>query len=101
MSGLPSTQIHHLALLARLEMSDEEVESLAGELSEIVNYVTLLSEVDTEGVVPTSQTTGLVYVLRSDAISTTDILSQAEATSATEKIHNFSFIVPAVLDKSQ
>jgi aspartyl-tRNA(Asn)/glutamyl-tRNA(Gln) amidotransferase subunit C len=55
-----------VAKLARLRLSDEEVERMAGELSKILEHVETMNELDLEGVEPTSHVVDLVNVLRED-----------------------------------
>ena len=59
-------QVLHVARLARLKLSDEEVDRMAGELSGILEHVEHISELDLEGVEPTSHVIGLENVLRPD-----------------------------------
>jgi aspartyl-tRNA(Asn)/glutamyl-tRNA(Gln) amidotransferase subunit C len=59
-------QVRHVARLARLELADEEVERMSGELSTILDHVEQMSELDLEGVEPTSHVVALTNVLRSD-----------------------------------
>jgi aspartyl-tRNA(Asn)/glutamyl-tRNA(Gln) amidotransferase subunit C len=61
-------QIHKLAALARLKLTEEEGLRYVDELSAILGYVEQLSEVDTEGLLPTAQVTGLVNVVRQDVV---------------------------------
>ena len=56
----------HVARLARLKLSDEEIERMAGELSGILEHVDRISELDLEGVEPTSHVIALENVLRPD-----------------------------------
>lgn len=59
-------QVLHVARLARLELSDAEVETMAEELSGILEHVDRISELDLSGVEPTSHVVALVNVLRAD-----------------------------------
>ena len=59
-------QVLHVARLARLELSDEEVERMATELTGILDHVDRISELDLEGVEPTSHVVALENVLRAD-----------------------------------
>lgn len=68
MSQLTKEEVLKLAKLARLRLSDEEVEKYTYELGEILTYVELLSAVDTDGLQPTNQVTGLQNVYRPDTI---------------------------------
>ena len=56
----------HVAKLARLGLSEEEVETMAGELSGILEHVDRIAELDLEGVPPTSHVVELENVLRAD-----------------------------------
>jgi len=59
-------QVLHVARLARLRLSDEEVETMVGELSGILDHVDRIAELDLEGVAPTSHVVALENVLRPD-----------------------------------
>jgi aspartyl-tRNA(Asn)/glutamyl-tRNA(Gln) amidotransferase subunit C len=59
-------QVLHVARLARLELSDEEIERMAGELSGILEHVDRISGLDLDGVEPTSHVVVLENVLRAD-----------------------------------
>lgn len=59
-------QVLHVAKLARLGLSDEEVERMAGELSGILEHVDRIAELDLEDVAPTSHVVELENVLRAD-----------------------------------
>lgn len=55
-----------MARLARLRLSEEEIERMAGELSAILEHVERISALDLEGVEPTSHVVDLENVLRAD-----------------------------------
>lgn len=55
-----------MAKLARLGLTSEEIAKFQTQLSSILDYVGQLNEVDTDGVEPTAQVTGLVNVMRED-----------------------------------
>ena len=59
-------QVLHVARLARLRLSDDEVERMTGELSHILDHVDRISRMDLEGVEPTSHVVALENVLRAD-----------------------------------
>jgi aspartyl-tRNA(Asn)/glutamyl-tRNA(Gln) amidotransferase subunit C len=59
-------QVLHVAKLARLQLSEEEVEKMASELSGILEHVEKISELDLDGVEPTSHVIALENVLRPD-----------------------------------
>ena len=59
-------QVLHVARLARLRLSDDEVETMVGELSGILDHVDRIGKLDLEGVEPTSHVVALENVLRAD-----------------------------------
>jgi aspartyl-tRNA(Asn)/glutamyl-tRNA(Gln) amidotransferase subunit C len=84
MSKLSRDDILKLASLSKLRLSDEEIESLRDELSEILNYVEQLNKVDTSDLKPTYQVTGLANVTRPDEVAdygykTDELLKNAPA----------------------
>lgn len=68
MSKLSREEVLKLAQLARLALSEEEIDEFARELSEILQYVEQLQQVDINGLEPTNQVTGLVNVMREDVV---------------------------------
>ena len=70
MATLTKEQVRHIAKLARLQLSEEEVERFAKELTSILQYVDMLGEVDTKNVQAIAQVTGLENVFRDDVIRT-------------------------------
>ena len=68
MSKLTREDILKLARLARLRLSDEEVVSYQHDLSAIIDYITILESVDTTGLEPTYQVTGLTNITRKDEL---------------------------------
>jgi aspartyl-tRNA(Asn)/glutamyl-tRNA(Gln) amidotransferase subunit C len=68
MAKLTREDVLKLARLARLELSDEEIEEFSQELSEILQYVEQLQSVDVDGLKPTNQVTGLTNVTRDDEV---------------------------------
>lgn len=66
MSKLTRDDVLKLARLSRLQLSDEEIEKFRQEISLVLDYVETLNNVNTAGLEPTSQVTGLVNVTRPD-----------------------------------
>ncbi len=66
--ALTRDDILHLALLARLSLTEDEVARLSTDLSAILDHFTALSEVDTEAVQPTAHALPLVNVMRDDEV---------------------------------
>lgn len=65
-------EIKHVADLAKLEVNDEEAETYSRELSGVVDYIDQLKEVNTDGVEPTAQVTGMVNQTRNDKVADWD-----------------------------
>lgn len=65
---LTKEQVNHVAKLARLGLREDEVSKFQTQLSGILDYVEMLNEVDTDGVEPTAQVTGLTNITREDAV---------------------------------
>lgn len=85
MSKIDPAEVTRLANLARIGITDDEAAALAGELDAIVGFVGRLSTVETEGIEPTSQVTGLVDVWREDVVKPSpltreELLANAPAT---------------------
>lgn len=57
-----------LARLARIDLTDQEIEEFRSELGEILGYVEQLQAVDVAGLQPTSQVTGLTNIMRRDEV---------------------------------
>lgn len=68
MAKLSKEDVLKLARLARLSLSDDEVEEFSSELSAILAYVEQLQQVDVDELLPTHQVSGLTNVLRDDKI---------------------------------
>ncbi len=63
---LDRDEVLHVARLARLELSDDEVEQMAGELSKVLDHIEKIRELDLSGVPPTSHVVDVVNALRED-----------------------------------
>ncbi len=59
-------EVEHVAKLARLELSEQDAETLTGQLSNILTYVEKLNELDTAGVEPTSHVLDIKNLMRDD-----------------------------------
>lgn len=98
MGKISQDEVKHIAKLSKLEISEKELGKFQKELSEVIEYISKLSEVDTSNLEPTSQTTGLEDVYRVDEIKPNS-LSIDQALSGSDNTHNGYFVVDAVLDK--
>lgn len=93
---LMSFDIKHVAKLANVTLTEEEAERFEKQLEETATYMEELDEVDTTGVEPTSQVTGLENVARDDVI--TPSLSQEQALSNAKSTYNGFFKVKGILN---
>lgn len=72
MPHITSGDVRHVAKLARLSLTDEEIEHYADQLSAVFAYIDMLRDVETEGVPETCQVTGLEDVYREDIVEDCD-----------------------------
>jgi aspartyl-tRNA(Asn)/glutamyl-tRNA(Gln) amidotransferase subunit C len=89
-------QVRHIAKLARIAMSDDELERLVPELNNILGWVEQLGEVDTDGVPPLATVIDQKLRLRDDVVTDGDIRDKVLA-NAPEAQHGF-FAVPKVIE---
>ncbi len=73
MTQISRDDVLKLASLSSLQLADDEIESLQNDLEAILGYVEQLDDLDTEGVAPAYQVTGLQNVLRDDEVETNGI----------------------------
>ncbi len=97
MSKLTKKDVLHVAKLAKLDLTEDEIDRFTSQLSSIVDFVSQLSEVNVKDVDPTSQTTGLENVYRDDEVKVEQQLTNDEALSGTDNVHNGYFVVDAIL----
>jgi aspartyl-tRNA(Asn)/glutamyl-tRNA(Gln) amidotransferase subunit C len=86
-------QCLHVARLARLELSDDEVERLSEELSKVVEWVETIEELDLDGVAPTSHVVDVVNALRADEPRPS--LPREQALAAAPDVAEGGFRVPS------
>jgi aspartyl-tRNA(Asn)/glutamyl-tRNA(Gln) amidotransferase subunit C len=87
-------QVEHVARLARLQFSEEELTRLQPELSKIISYVEQLSELDLSGLEPTSHAVPLKNVMRPD--EPVPGLTQEEAVGNGPQVERGQFVVPRI-----
>ena len=96
MSTITTDDVRHLAQLSNLQLADDEVENLRGDLENILGYIEQLGELDTTGVSPTYQVTGLENVWRDDEVQISSVTREQLLSLAPEQADN-SVKVPKVL----
>ena len=94
--SVTNEQVRHIARLARIAMSDEEIARLAPEVNNILGWVEQLGEVNTDGIEPLATVIDQKLRLRDDAVTDGDIRDDVLA-NAPEAQHGF-FAVPKVIE---
>ena len=79
--ALTNEQVEHVAMLARLGLSDEERERMREQLSSILGHIDQLRAVDTSDVPPTAQVIPLAPVLRDDVVQPSLTVEQVLANA--------------------
>ena len=88
-------EVSHVADLARLHMSQEEIEAMARQLDDILTYVAKLNELDTEAIVPTTHAISIVNAFREDGMKPSLVREKALANAPQQ--NGESFVVPRVI----
>ncbi|HWK19396.1 MAG TPA: Asp-tRNA(Asn)/Glu-tRNA(Gln) amidotransferase subunit GatC [Microbacteriaceae bacterium] len=99
MSEITSETVKHLAELARIALSEEEISTLTGQLGAIVDSVAKVSEVATPDVPATSHPIPLANVARADVPGTT--LTTEQALAGAPESDGSRFVVSAILGEEQ
>jgi aspartyl-tRNA(Asn)/glutamyl-tRNA(Gln) amidotransferase subunit C len=94
-ASLSRSDVEHVAYLARLGLSDTELERLEGQLNHILDQYAKLAELDTEAIAPTAQTIELENILRDDVV-TPSLPVEAVVGNAPARSGDF-VIVPPIL----
>lgn len=94
--SVDTATVRHIAKLARLRMSDAEVEAMVPELNNILGWVEQLGEVNTDGVEPLTAVIDQKLRLRDDAVTDGGI-RDAVLANAPDAQHGF-FAVPKVIE---
>ena len=81
MPGLSRGDVEHVAHLARLGLTAEELSLLEGQLNHILDQYTKLAELDTDAIAPTAQTIELENILRDDVVSPSLTVEEALANA--------------------
>ncbi len=94
--SLDKKDVEKVARLARLEITDEEAEKYGAQLSNIINFVEQLSEVDTDNVEPLASVVDIQLRLREDEFTDGGVRDDVLA-NAPESLEGF-FVVPKVVE---
>jgi len=96
--ALTRAEVEHVAHLARLALTDDELDALTPELAKILEHAAQVSALDTEGVPPTAHPLPLVNVFRPDEVR--PCLPRAEVLAAAPAAQDGRFRVPRILGEA-
>ena len=94
---LSREEVLHVARLARLALSDDEVTRFGAQLSAILDHAARVSEVAADDVPPTSHALPLSNVFRDDEVG--ECLSQEKALSTAPEVEDGRFKVPRIIEE--
>lgn len=89
-------EVEHVARLARLALSPDEIATFTGQMDAILAYVDTLKELDTDGIIPTSHAVPVENAFREDAVRPSIGVDNALA-NAPDRVEGF-FRVPKVIE---
>lgn len=99
MSTISRDEVARLAKLARLALTDVEIDSFAGQLDAILGYVGQIQAVDASGVKPTGNPLRDVNVTRDDVVAAS--LTQQQALAQAPAADEGRFVVPQILGEAE
>jgi len=99
MASLSRDDVAHVAHLARLGLTEDELSRLEGQLNHILEQYAVLAELDTEQIAPTAQTIELENILRDDVVTPSFTVDEALA-GAPERAGDH-IVVPAILAEAE
>ena len=88
--------VEHVAQLSRLELSEKDLDKYTGQLDAILEYIDVLSQVDTSGVEPMAHVLDIRNVMRPDVVQPS--LSQEAALQNSPEPENGFFKVPKIVE---
>ncbi len=97
MAAITRDDVAHLARLARLSLTEDELDHYAGQLDVILTSVAAVTEVATADIPPTSHALPIVNVMRPDVV--TPSLDRDEVLAAAPAAEDNRFRVPRILDE--
>ena len=95
------SDVEHVARLARLGLTDDELDRMVGQLSRILEAVNVLQSVDTSAIDPTAQVIELENVMRDDVASDSQRLSREAALAGAPLCEGPMLRVPVVLEEGR
>jgi aspartyl-tRNA(Asn)/glutamyl-tRNA(Gln) amidotransferase subunit C len=95
MANLTRADVEHVAHLARLGLTDQELDRLEGQLNHILDQYAVLAELPTDDIPPTAQTIEVENILREDVV-TPSLPAEVALAGAPERTGSY-FVVPAII----
>ena len=95
MTTLSRSDVEHVAHLARLGLTEDELERLEGQLNHIVDQYAVFADLDTDHIPPTAQTIEVENILRDD--ETRPSLAREEILALAPQTSGDYFVVPPIL----
>ena len=93
---LTRDEVAKVALLARLKLSEAELETFTSQLGQVLQYVHILDEVDTENIEPMAHAVEVTDVFRTDEVAPS--LPREDVLANAPKANNRYFVVPQILE---
>lgn len=93
--ALSESEVRHVAMLARLALTDEQVETLRGELNSILGHIDAIQQLDLEGVEPTAHAIPVVNSTRPDVPR--QGLSREQALLNAPESEDGAFLIPRIV----
>ncbi|MDQ3491682.1 MAG: Asp-tRNA(Asn)/Glu-tRNA(Gln) amidotransferase subunit GatC [Chloroflexota bacterium] len=97
MATLSGKDVEHVALLARLGLTEDELARLEGQLNHILDQYAVLAELSTDDIPPTAQTIEVENILREDVV--TPSLTVQDALAGAPERSGDLFVVPAIMSE--
>jgi aspartyl-tRNA(Asn)/glutamyl-tRNA(Gln) amidotransferase subunit C len=94
--SIDTATVRHIAHLARIAVTDDEVERLKGEINDVLAFVEQLSEVDVAGVEPMTSVTPMAMKKRPDVVTDGEIADDIVRNAPAARDH--FFLVPKVVE---
>jgi aspartyl-tRNA(Asn)/glutamyl-tRNA(Gln) amidotransferase subunit C len=97
-SPLTRDEVAHVAALARLELTEEELDLFTGQLGEVLDHAADVASLDLAGVAPTAHAMAVINVLRPDEVE--PCLDRDEVLSQAPSVEDHRFRVPRILGEA-
>jgi aspartyl-tRNA(Asn)/glutamyl-tRNA(Gln) amidotransferase subunit C len=95
---LTRDEVAHVAALARLELTEEELDLFTGQLAQVLDHADDVASLDLEGVLPTAHAMAVTNVLRPDEVK--PVLDRDEVLAQAPAVEDHRFRVPRILGEA-